>query len=119
MNNKVVIRLTEFKKARVIEAEGDDGEMERGVFIPLRWNDLHETRNGTVSCQLAMFERKNNYYYGQTHSIIPLWTERFRNKMIPFGITAEFVGYAMPFKNNFKAFYDPDKSKIVNIEEYE
>ena len=42
----------------------DDGELEKGVFIPLQWNDLHETGNGTVSCQLAMWEKKNNYYYG-------------------------------------------------------
>lgn len=120
MNSKLTIHLTAFKNARVVEVENDEGELEKGVFIPLNWNDLHETRNGTVSCQLAMWERKNNYYYGQTHSIIPMWTGRFRDKMIELGCKADFIGYAQPFKtNNFKPYADPDKANVVNIEDYE
>jgi hypothetical protein len=120
MNNKLTIHLTAFKQSRVIEVENDEGELEKGVFIPLTWNDLHETRNGTVSCQLAMWERKNNYYYGQTHSIIPMWTGRFRDKMVALGEKAEFIGYAVPFKTgNFKPYADPDKPNFVTVEEDE
>lgn len=120
MNNKLTIRLTDFKKARVVEVEDEEGELEKGVFIPLNWNDLHETRTGVVSCQIAMFERKNNYYYGQTHSLVPMWSGRFRNKMVALGCKPDFVGFATPFKSKeFKPYVDPDKCNIVNIEDYE
>lgn len=118
MNNKLTIHLTEFKQARVIEVENDEGELEKGVFIPLQWNDLHETRKGTVSAQIAMFERKNNYYYGQTHSLVPMWSARFRDKMTNIGEKADFIGYAVPFRNdNFKPYADPDKVKFARIDD--
>jgi hypothetical protein len=103
MDRKLVIKLSAFQQSRIIESENETtGEIEKGIFIPFKWNDIHIGYKGNVNVSVGMFDREHDYQYNQTHSLIPLWSHTFRKQMELLGIRPNFVGFATTFKNKFK-----------------
>ena len=89
--------LTKLFGARVMEAEDEEGHMEKGVFIPLDRNDLRIDPKGNVSvhCFVSKCFTNNKYDY---------WTHYIKLKSSPtFVKKMNSLGYKMPYLGNLKA----------------
>lgn len=69
-NYTLRFNLTAFIGSRVIETEDQDGNIERGVFIPIERNALYEDyRTKHVLCEAFVNSREMNAYDTKTHYI--------------------------------------------------
>lgn len=103
MDKKLVIRLNNFFQSRIIESENEEtGEIERGIFIPFKWNELSVTSKGNVNATIGMFEREHDFSYNQSHNLIPMWSQTFRQQMTLLGVRPNVLGWATNFKKKFK-----------------
>ena len=100
--------LTKLFGARIIEAEDEEGHLEKGVFIPLDRNDLRVDPNGNVSVYgfVSKCFTSNKFDYW-THYIKLKATNNFVRKM-------NNMGYKMPYLGNMKS-----KNYIVHKNNYE
>ena len=81
--------LTDFFGAEVIEHENEDGIMERGVFIPLKRNELKESKHGKVSAWAFVNRVLTNPEYGWSHYIMMKASREFVKE-------TRDLGYRMP-----------------------
>lgn len=67
-NYTLRFNLTAFIGSRVIEAEDQDGNIERGVFIPIDANYLYEDpKSKNVLCEAFVNAKTHNPYDSKTH----------------------------------------------------
>lgn len=87
--------LTDFFGAEVIEHENEDGMMERGVFIPLKRNELTEQKNGKVSAWGFVNRMITNPEYKWSHYIMMKASREFVKEI-------RDLGYRMPCLGNMR-----------------
>ena len=87
--------LTDFFGAEVIEHENEDGMMERGVFIPLKRNELKEGKHGKVMAWAFVNRMLTNPEYGWSHYLIMKGSREFVKEM-------RDLGYRMPCLGNMR-----------------
>lgn len=103
MDKKLVIRLNNFLQSRIIDSENETtGEIEKGIFIPFKWNELSITGKGNINATIGMFEREHDFRYNQSHDLVPLWSQAYRQQMTLLGIRPNILGFATNFKKKFK-----------------
>lgn len=69
-NYTMRFNFTGFIGSRVIEAEDQDGNLERGVFIPIERNALYEDpKTKHVMCEAFVNSREITAYDAKTHYI--------------------------------------------------
>lgn len=89
--------LTKLFGAKVIEREDEDGNLVKGVFVPLRENDLKISPSGDVSvyCFVNKCFTTDKFDY---------WTHYIRLKADPsFVKKMNGLGYKMPYLGNLKS----------------
>ena len=89
--------LTKLFGARVIECDDEEGNLEKGVFIPLVKNDLRVDKGGNVSVYgfvSKCFTSSRSDYW--THYIKLKASSRFVEKI-------NSMGYKMPYLGNMKS----------------
>lgn len=98
--------LTDFFGAEVIEHENEDGIMERGVFIPLKRNELTEQKNGKVSAWAFVNRMLTNPEYKWSHYIMMKASREFVAEK-------RSLGYKMPCLGSMRK-----SSFIINERSY-
>ena len=85
--------LTGFIGARVIEAYGDDDQLERGVFIPIERNSLYEVPgNKSVFCEAFVNEVTYRYSDGRSHSLKQKLNKEKVEKLASLGYKTPSLG---------------------------
>lgn len=105
-NYTLRILLTNFLGARVMDIENQDGIMERGVFIPLDMNGLHETNRGNVAFHAFVTERITACVDGSSHYIKLKMNSDALKKINDMGYETPFIGSMRP--SSLKPSYQLD-----------
>lgn len=111
----IEVELTKLRNTS-IETMEVEGQMEEGIFIPIKRNGLIMTKNKKVKLLMRMLERKPNPD-GYTHTITPyMYDLKELSKIVELGWWRSmfYLGRAKPLywkKSNY------DKCKNVPIEE--
>lgn len=107
-NYIIKFRLTRLFGARIIEEEDEEGNLEKGVFIPIDRNDLKVNQNGDVD----VYGFVNKCF---TNSQYDYWTHYIRLKgSKDFVKKINSLGYKTPYLGNMKS-----KNYIVNKKSYD
>ena len=119
MDFKVLIDLLSFNQSQVIESEDIDGNIVKGVFIPLKYNDLKLNNKGRIYAKFAGF-MKESAYKGIIYDLFFMWSKDFTDR---FNFTSDknsFVGFISLLKNRKKYYICSRKvnnSEFKSIEE--
>lgn len=106
-NYTLRFNLTAFIGSRVIEAEDQDGNMERGVFIPIYANHLYEDpKSKNVLCEAFVNACTYNTANTKTHYLMQKTSLEHVDKI-------NGLGYKIPKLGNMwlNTFYGPSFQK--------
>lgn len=95
-NHILNMDFTEFIGAEIIKHENPDGYDEEGVFIPLAKNDIKRGKKGTLYAQFYIMQKKNNFYFNQTHYVIPKYSQKYKKEMQEYGYKVPYIGHVKP-----------------------
>lgn len=95
-NYTLRILLTNFLGSRVMDVENQDGIMERGVFIPMDMNGLHETNRGNVAFYAFVTERMTACLDGSSHYIKLKMNADSLKRINDMGYETPFIGSMRP-----------------------
>lgn len=110
-NYTLRILLTNFLGSRVMDIENQDGIMERGVFIPLDINGLHETDRGNVAFYAFVTERMTACIDGSSHYVKLKMNADSLKRINEMGYETPYIGNMRP--SNIKPSYQTDYIKNV------
>ena len=95
-NYTLRLLLTNFLGSRVMDVENQDGIMERGVFIPMDMNGLHETNRGNVAFHAFVTERMTACIDGSSHYIKLKMNADSLKRINEMGYETPFIGSMRP-----------------------
>lgn len=96
MNHVLTIDFTKFIGAEIITHEIFDGDEVQGIFIPFDLNEIRKGKKGTRFAQFFIVQKKNDYYFHQTHYVIPKYTDEHKSFMNSLGFKKPFIGHLTP-----------------------
>ncbi len=108
-NYTLRLLLTNFLGSRVMDVENQDGISEKGVFIPLDMNGLHETDRGNVAFYAFVTERMTACIDGSSHYIKLKLKKDVLQKANELGYDTPFLGSMRP--SNIQPSYQLDYIK--------
>jgi hypothetical protein len=110
MDYKLTLILNRFQQTRIIDVENEvTGDLEKGIFIPFKWNDIRLGRKGNVYAFIAMFER-DDFKFKETHNLSCMWNSTFRKEMDRLGVKRLQIGHANKMRKKYShaRFEDED-----------
>lgn len=118
-NYTLRLLLTNFLGSRVMDLENQDGIIERGVFIPMDMNGLHETSRGNVAAHFFVTERLTASKDGSSHYIKLKMPKESLERINNLGYETPFVGSMHPSYIKPSCQKDYDKNNVrVRASEY-
>lgn len=118
-NYTMRLLLTNFIGSRVIDFENEDGISEKGVFIPLDMNGLHETNRGNVAAHFFVTERMTATRDGSSHYVKLKMPKESLERINSLGFETPFVGSMRysSIKPSYQIDYEKGGGK-VRIKDY-
>ena len=123
MNNYLAkVKLSNYINSRVIDVVNDDGEMEKGIFIPIDINGLFHTPRNQVISWLFINEKLSETGDGFSHYIKMKTDSKHLEKLNALGYTTPYIG-VMRSCTFFTKYHDTyskmQSTKVKNIEDDE
>lgn len=106
MNHVLTLDFTKFNGAEIITRENADGEEVEGIFIPFELNEFKRGKKGTRFAYFYAIEKKNDFYYHQTHYVIPKYTKDHQAYL-------NFLGFKKPYIGHLTPCYDEQMNKLT------
>ena len=123
MNNYLAkVKLSNYINSRVIEVENDDGEREKGIFIPIDINGLFLTPRNQVISWLFVNERLHDTGDGFSHYMKLKSDAKHVEYINALGYTTPYIGVmrSSTFQTKYHDTYSKMQSKKVkNIKDDE
>lgn len=123
MNNYLAkIKLSNYINSRVIEVENDDGEREKGIFIPIDINGLFLTPRNQVISWMFVNEKLNETGDGFSHYLKMKTNSKHLDYINALGYTTPYIGVmrSCSFSTKYHDTYSKMKSsKVKNIDDNE
>ena len=123
MNNYLAkVKLSNYINSRVIDIENDDGEKEKGIFIPIDINGLFLTPRNQVISWLFVNERLSETGDGFSHYIKMKTDNKHLEKMNALGYTTPYIGVMRSctfYTKYHNAYSKLQSTKVKNIEDDE
>lgn len=100
VSKRLAINLSKLHGARVIEQFDEDGYTEKGIFIPLDRNDLHEGKNKCVV--IYAYLNYNRFFPNEeSYQVIQNVSSNFARKIKELGYKKTVLGYLRDVKNKY------------------
>ena len=95
-NFKISLNMMKFFNARVLTSENNDGQLEEGIFIPIKDNNILRSKSGYyLNLFLPQVDIPNRL--GSTHTVHIYTSKRFRTKVSKMGkVFTPVLGYMNP-----------------------
>ena len=106
MNHVLNLDFTKFYGAEIITRENSDGEEVEGIFIPFELNEFKKGRKGSRFASFYVIQKKNDFYYHQTHYVIPRISKDHRAFLNFLGFKKQYMGHLTPC-------YDEEMNKLT------
>lgn len=121
-NYELLIKLSNFVDARLMDIEDNDGVMERCLVIPIEKNSLIVTRFKTVYCEAYATEKTFACSDNNTHYLRQKLNKASREKLERLGYKPPYMGSMKP--SRYKPLYQTDikygyEQKVKKIDDNE
>lgn len=95
------LKLTAFINSKVIERIDEDGNLVRGVFIPIEVNELYESpKTKHIYCTAFINYDDRRYFKKVTHILTQHFTRAHLEKVKALGVDYKHLGYLYDTRNN-------------------
>ena len=92
ITKRIFFNLSALHGARITEEYDEDGNLEKGIFIPLERNDLHENNRKCV--YIYAFANFNHWEHGtESYQIVQSVSNTFLTKLKSLGYGRTILGY--------------------------
>lgn len=121
MNFKISIDLLSFNQSQLIESEDMEGNIVKGVFIPLKYNDLRVSKKGKVIAKFAGI-LKDVAYKNIIYDLFFMWSNDFKDRFNFTPNKFSMIGFMTILKNKNKYYICSHKinnNELNDVEEDE
>ena len=120
-NYLIKLKLSDYINSRVIEVENDDGEIERGIFIPLEINNLFVTVRNTVISWIFATKKLYEPIDNMSHYLKMKVDKNHKDKLKNLGYDPPYLGGMKETRiyTDYQIKKISKTSKQVLIEDYE
>ena len=120
-NYLIKLKLSDYINSRVIEVENDDGEKEKGIFIPLDINNLFVTVRNTVISWVFATQKMYDPIDNMSHYLKMKVDKSHKDKLKQLGYDPPYLGGMKETRimTDYQIQKAKQKAKMVEISDYE